>query len=212
MAIQFGVALHGAKELVAKFSAIPGALDVAEQRAVRRSSLEALALFRRKTSGEVLHKRTTAYASSTNAAAPSKDAQGWKAEVGVKKGPAEKYAAVHEGDEHGNPITIRPKHGRLLTIPLDDNLTSAGVARFKSPLEFRSRGGFWLPFNGKVFFVIPTSGGKRSKTGGLEFLFEGVTKVTIPARAPLRHTGEEMRPRVREIVNEEIAGALRRVA
>lgn len=61
--------------------------------------------------------------------------------VGALRGPALRYAAVHEfGTSGRNPQspypTIRPRRAKALAQPVGEALTPAGVARYASPRQF----------------------------------------------------------------------------
>lgn len=204
MAGVLGVSLEGIGAVTARLARTPGRLDEAEKGAVKEGSIEALRRFRIKVSGDVLKRRTGNYAKSTTAAPPSKDVAGWKAEVGVKKGPAGKYAELHETGG-----TIKPKRGKVLAIPIGPNLTAAGVARFNSPRDPRMFGGFWKRLGGALLFLVPK--GRDDKSGsGVFAYFIGVPQVVIPKREPLGKTLREMEPRMRAIVSEHVTRALSR--
>ena len=74
------------------------------------------------------------------------------------------------GDEQ---MTIRPKHGRYLSIPIGENLTGTGVARFTSPRQVED--GFFLKSKrGQLLF-----GRKNGKRGKFRPLFVLVTSVFV---------------------------------
>lgn len=81
--------------------------------------------------------------------------------------------------------TIRARGGGFLAIPIDDNLTPAGVPRWESPLNPEIVDGFFLQGKrtGTLFYVRRTRGkNKKSQTEfeNLEFLFALVKSVEIP--------------------------------
>lgn len=63
-------------------------------------------------------------------------------EVGVLRGPAQKYAGIQEhGTKSENPDSpyprfITPKKGKALAMPVGDALTPAGVARYEGPRNY----------------------------------------------------------------------------
>jgi len=68
--------------------------------------------------------------------------------------------------------TITPRRGKFLAIPIGENLTGAGVARFSSPRQVL--GGFFVRSKGKLLF-----GYKKGKKGKFRALFVLVKSVFI---------------------------------
>jgi hypothetical protein len=105
-----------------------------------------------------------------------KAVQGWKESafegvVGVRPGSAvEKYSWIL-GDQ---TKTIKPTRGRLLAIPIGDNLTGSGVAKKSSPRDFP--GGWFQLVGGRLFFVERKGKTERS---GLRILFLMLPSVTV---------------------------------
>lgn len=91
-----GIQVLGATEVAQKLSGLPQKLDLAERRAVQRGALKAESVWKRKASGDVLHVRTGAYRVAINAGPVESDAGRIQARVGSRRGPASKYAPVHE--------------------------------------------------------------------------------------------------------------------
>lgn len=97
------------------------------------------------------------------------------------------YAEAQEKGER-----ILPKRGKYLTIPIDDNLTATGVARFPSAraLDWYKKGsrgaqGFRKgQGTGKAFVLRTKSGGlyivRDAPGGNLEFLFKLVREAVLP--------------------------------
>ena len=191
-----GVAIDGAQAAAKKLQKLGADLLEAERRAVDRAANEMRSTFVRAASGEILKRRTGVYASSIGRGPVERGVNGsFEARVGVREGGASKYAEIHETGG-----VIRPK-GKVLAIPVGNALTPAGVARF-GPRDVPD--GFWRKSkNGNLVFLAPKGAG-----GELEVLFVGKTSVTIPARAPMRKSFEEIRPRVPSIVQEEVARAV----
>ena len=208
MAGALGVSIEGLNDLHKRVNSLPARLDGAEQTAVRKGAHEALVRFRVRVTGMDLKVRSGAYRNATNASAPTKDAAGWKAEVGVKKGPAEKYAALFERKEES--VTIKPKRGKVLAIPIGPNLTPAGVARFKSPRDPRMFGGFWKRIGDELLFLVP-KGRDNQKGARIDAWFLGVPEVVIHPPRPLTKTLADMQPRMRQIVAAEVTKAIGRV-
>ena len=69
--------------------------------------------------------------------------------------------------------TILPKRGKFLAIPIGENLTGAGVARYTSPRQV-SEGFFFKGKSGGLFFGI-----KHGKKGKVRPYFSLVPSVTI---------------------------------
>lgn len=198
-----GVAIDKTQD-AAKYLAKKGAdLLEAERRAVDRAANEMRSTFLRAASGEILKRRTAAYSTSIGRGPIERGAGGsFEVRVGVRDGNARAYAAVHEGDASGGPITIRPKNGEWLMIPAAANKTSTGVARKTSPRDFPD--GFFIRKGPDLLlFATPRGSGK-----GIDVQFFGKHQVTIPARAPMRKSFEAIRPRVPSIVQEEVARAV----
>lgn len=74
------------------------------------------------------------------------------------------------GEEDIGPIT--PKRAKFLTIPIGENLTAAGVARFSSPRQVPE--GFFVRTGGKLLF-----GFKHGKKGKFRPLFVLVKSVYV---------------------------------
>jgi len=122
-------------------------------------------------SGQSLHRRTGTLA---------REIASWMASdcdcvIGVPNdSPARKYAWLL-GDEKK---TIRPTSAKFLTIPIGENLTGAGVARYSSPREVPK--GFFVRTGGKLLF-----GYKRGTRGKFRALFALVKSVTIQGSSAL---------------------------
>lgn len=50
--------------------------------------------------------------------------------------------------------TATPKKGKYMVIPAGHNVTSAGAARYSSPLELKDQGGFFIRKGGRLLFGI----------------------------------------------------------
>ncbi|RKY12657.1 MAG: hypothetical protein DRP65_00430 [Planctomycetota bacterium] len=95
--------------------------------------------------------------------------------VGVAEGSAVSKYAWLLGDEEK---TITPKKGKFLTIPVGENLTGAGVARFISPRQVPD--GFFVKTKGRLLF-----GYKRGKRGKFRPLFVLVKSVFVQGSGAL---------------------------
>lgn len=104
----------------------------------------------------------------------SRSVEGWlegkyQAVIGVRENAAVNHYKWILGS--GNK-TITPKKGKYLAIPIGENLTGAGVARFSSPRQRPD--GFFVRAGGQLLF-----GYKVGKKGKFRALFAMVTSVTI---------------------------------
>ncbi len=109
-----------------------------------------------------------------------KAVQGWvisdfEGVVGVAEGQAVSKYAWLLGDEEK---TITPKKGKFLAIPIGENLTGAGVARFSSPRQVED--GFFVKSKGRLFF-----GRKQGKRGKFRPLFVLVKSVFVQGSGAL---------------------------
>lgn len=122
-------------------------------------------------SGQSLKRRTGQLARAVD---------GWmispnEAVVGVRPNSAvEKYKWLL-GDEQK---TITPKRAKFLTIPIGENLTGAGVARFSSPRQVPD--GFFIKSKGRLLF-----GYKKGKRGKFRALFVLVKSVFVQGSGAL---------------------------
>jgi hypothetical protein len=123
-------------------------------------------------SGQALRRRTGTL---------SRAVDGWMA------GPLEGVVGVHKnsgtdkykwllGDEQ---MTITPKNAQFLTIPVGENLTGAGVARFISPRQVPD-GFFFKSKAGRLMF-----GRKQGKRGKIRPMFVLVKNVFIQGSGAL---------------------------
>jgi hypothetical protein len=122
-----------------------------------------------------------------------------------------RYAAVHEYGtvgKGGSLPDIRPKRAKHLTIPLPDNLTPAGVARYPSARKLIAR-------DPTAFFHTSSSGVTTigiKKGGSLKFLWVLKKKVSIPARLGFFLTWHQLRDRRRSTFANAVRYALSGVA
>ena len=122
-------------------------------------------------SGQALKRRTGRLAAAVD---------GWMAAplegvVGVRPNAAVSKYAWLLGDESK---TITPKRAKFLTIPIGENLTGAGVARFSSPRQVPD--GFFVQTKGRLLF-----GYKRGKKGKFRALFTLVKSVFVQGSGAL---------------------------
>jgi len=95
--------------------------------------------------------------------------------VGVRPNSTVAKYAWLLGDESK---TITPKRAKFLTIPIGENLTGAGVARFSSPRQVPD--GFFVKTKGRLLF-----GYKRGKKGKFRPLFVLVKSVFVQGSGAL---------------------------
>ena len=110
----------------------------------------------------------------------SKAVDGWmignfEGVVGVQPNSAVAKYAWLLGDESK---TIVPTKGKFLAIPIGENLTGAGVARFTSPRQVPN--GFFIRVGGRLLF-----GYKNGKKGKFRALFTLVTSVFVQGTGAL---------------------------
>lgn len=87
--------------------------------------------------------------------------------------------------EHGG--TVRPKPPlKYLAIPIDDNLTPAGVATYPSAKALRGKGTFVLRLKSGGLYIV------RREGDDLKFLFKLVRSATVPPRLGFRKTWDEL--------------------
>ena len=140
-------------------------------------------------SGQTLNRRTGTLARSVDSWMPSVD----EAVIGVRPGAAANKYAWLLGPE---TKTITPKRGKFLAIPIGENLTGAGVARFSSPRQVAD--GFFVRTGGKLLF-----GYKNGTRGRFRALFALVKSVTIHGSDALADgVTESVDDMTKEIQNE----------
>ncbi|MCE5184935.1 MAG: hypothetical protein LLF76_02275 [Planctomycetaceae bacterium] len=150
--------------------------------------------------GQVLKPRTHDLANAV---------QGWKEEefvgvIGVQPSSAVEDYKYLLGD--GPDFEIKPKTKRLLSIPLDDAQTSAGVLKSEySAGLLNIDGGFIKEVNDKLFFVKHRGKTERSK---LLFLFRLVPSVTAHPTGAMVNGAMIAADGMTEILQNEIANAI----
>lgn len=199
------IRIEGLEELRRKFASLPGRLVAAERRGVEAAALlvlrETVRSGFRGTRGKGarddtrLTVRSGKLRQSLQASRAQTDAGGLFATVGYRRGVVDQYAGVHEA---AGPVTITPKRGRLLAIPVGAALTAGGVPRYASPREVP---GFWVTSKAGNKVFLPKDGGPP--------LFVGKESVTITPRRPLHKAKDRTRDRqvaiIREQINRELA-------
>lgn len=132
--------------------------------------------------------------------------QGWtegpfEGVVGVREGSAVDPYKYLLGDEE---VTIKPKTGRLLSIPMRDNLTGSGVAKKQSPRDYP--GGFFKELvPGKLFYVMHAGKTSRSR---LLVLFLMVPQVTVKGTDALAKGVLDAKDRMTDAINQKIGNAI----
>lgn len=142
-------------------------------------------------SGQSLKRRTGRLAGAVD---------GWmagqlEAVVGVRPNSAvEKYKWLLSDEEK----TITPKRGKFLAIPIAENLTGAGVARFSSPRQVPD-GFFVKTKTGRLLFGI-----KHGKRGKFRPLFTLVKSVFIQGTGALHDGVMDSLDNITEQMDSEI--------
>jgi hypothetical protein len=116
-------------------------------------------------SGQALNRRTGNLARSIHGVVTGPG----EGIIGVPSGTAVESYKWLLGDEEK---TIVPKSAKFLTIPIGENLTGAGVARYTSPRQVPE--GFFVQTKGRLLF-----GFKRGKRGKFRPLFALVKSVFV---------------------------------
>jgi len=143
-------------------------------------------------SGQALKSRTGLLRKAVSAWMVADD----QAMVGVQDNAGvEKYKWLLGGERK----TIRPMRGRFLAIPIGENLTAAGVARYNSPRDVPN--GFFIHSGGKLLF-----GHRLGKTAKAKFrpLFVLVSSVTIKGSDALAKGVLDCRDDIAAAMNEQI--------
>jgi len=142
-------------------------------------------------SGQSLKRRTGQLA---------KEVDGWLAAplegvVGVRpNSTVEKYKWLLGGESK----TIVPKNAKFLTIPIGENLTGAGVARYSSPRQVPD--GFFVKTKGRLLF-----GRKQGKRGKFRPLFVLVKSVFIQGSDALLDGVLDSEDDIAKTMEDEIA-------
>lgn len=130
-----------------------------------------------------------------------KAVQGWTegpfdGVIGVQPGSAvDKYKYLL-GDEE---VTIKPKNGRLLAIPIAHNLTGSGVAKKQSPRDYPD--GWFQEVAGRLMYVKRSGKSERSK---LLILFLMVPRVTVNGTDALAKGVLDAKDRMTDAINERV--------
>lgn len=190
-----------------RFARLPAALERAEQRFVKVAGLRTekrtkqhFVPYRRVEHASLfsvglVRRRTSALLNSLNTSPAEKVASGWQTRVGFRDGPVRSYAKTIE---YGATFTPSKK---LLAIPVGEALTSAGVARYRSPLDVTN--GFWAPMRGGTSVGFFARVGKR-----LQLLFVGRKRVEVKPFRPLGRSLDSERPFFVELFNKEADAAI----
>lgn len=118
-----------------------------------------------------------------------------EATIGVPAGTAVERYRWLLGDEQK---TITPTKGQFLAIPIGENLTGAGVARYSSPRQVE--GGFFIKTKtGRLLF-----GYKNGKKGKFRPLFTLVKSVLVQGSGALFDGVEESIPDMTTAIQQSI--------
>ena len=123
------------------------------------------------------------------------------------QGAANTYAGTQEGI-NGNPVTLTPKNGKYMWMPLAANLMPNGMARI-TPRQAIGQGGFVHFGHGNpVFLGKPlVKQGPRSLYLAVVPLFVLLRSVTIPARMGAGQLFQSMLPDLKTSISDAISGA-----
>lgn len=159
------VTLNGARELVVRLGEVTPAIRRAAVRRMNGISQHLATYAREHFEESGLHVRTGDLRRSESALPTTEDERGVSggmvASQSLPYGPPQEFGA-----------TIFPTHGQYLTIPLDEALTDAGVARFTA--REAEDAGYKTFIRGKIIYGV--------KDGILYPLFLLVSFVVIPPR------------------------------
>lgn len=148
------------------------------------------------SSAGLVRKRSGHLLQSLASSEAKRDGKGWFATVGFRKGVVDSYAKSVEDEQ--TSFTAKKK---LLAIPVNEALTTAGVARYRSPLDVPD--GFWRE-NLAGFVGFYQWVGKR-----LRLLFVGRRTVKVRGARPLKRSLDGARPQFVGIFQAEEAAAIR---
>lgn len=181
------------------------AIDQADRRAVEILKAIAGRKLNDELAGPSVKRRTgnlakSAVASIANAV-PERTANGWSVVLGYGEGPSAKYA---KQIEFGGTITAK---GRVLAIPIGENLTATGRTRYASPRDPALEGGFWKSFGGPPLFLVPRGRG-RGLGDRLTAFFVGKKSVTQTGKFPAKKAREEAQRQAFDVFETQIARAL----
>jgi len=129
----------------------------------------------------------------------AKAVQGWLAApfdgvVGVVAGSAVEAYKWLLSDEQK---VIRPVRSKFLAIPIGENLTAAGVAKYSSPRQVPE--GFFVTSKGRLLF-----GYKRGERGKFRVLFALVKSVFVQGSGALYDGVVDAEPRMVELIAAEV--------
>ena len=153
--------------------------------------------------GHVVKNYLSGQALKTRTGMLKKAVDGWpvsdtEAIVGVRPHQGVNKYAWLLGDESR---TIVPRNAKFLTIPIGENLTGAGVARFSSPRQVP--GGFFVKSHGRLLF-----GYKVGKKGKFRALFTLVKSVFVQGTGALADGVLESTDDMTGIIQDEVGKAI----
>ena len=196
MADEIKVEVHGATEVIARFSSMSANIRNRLRDALFDLQMKLRAAVRTQYDIAGLHVRTGALKNSVQLMPLEEDASHITARVGIGGGLP--YAKVQE---YG--ATITPRNAMFLAIPIGEALTGAGVAKF-GPRDIEASG-----YDGSFVRTGPSGNkiiyGKRGNE--VVPLFVLVSSVTIPARPFARPALQGMQTTIHETLAACLRGA-----
>ena len=146
-------------------------------------------------SGQALHRRTGNLARSIQGVVTGPG----EGMIGVPAGAGVEAYQWLLGDEQK---TITPTRGKFLAIPIGENLTGAGVARYTSPRQVTD-GFFVKTKSGRLLF-----GYKNGKKGRFRPLFTMVTSVLVQGSGALLDGVMEAIPDMTAAIQQSVDKAI----
>lgn len=197
----FEVIARGLDRLAEHFQALAPAVREAQKRTVERAALLTQSKVISRATTE-LHVRTGAYVAGAEKGYRTTHGESiFEARAGIADGPARSYAAAQE---FGAVIT--PKNAKVLSVPLDDAKTGAGVPRYGSPLDVPGDA-LWISPKGRhPLFVTLDENDEIDQV-----LFVGLDRVEIHGKHIVERSTYEVAPLVPQMAREELDRALAQV-
>lgn len=127
--------------------------------------------------------------------------QGWMESdldgvVGIMPGSPVASYMFQLGDE---TVTIRPKNGKYLAIPIGENLSPSGVPKFDSPRDVPD--GFFFTSRGQLLFGYRLGKTTRAR---VRLLFVLKKEVTIHGTGALVDGVEESIPKITKAIQQKL--------
>lgn len=195
----FEVIARGFDRLAEHFQKLGPAVQSAQKRTVERAALltQSKVIARAKSD---LRVRSGAYsAGAEKGFSPAvQTSTGFESSAGIADGPARKYAAVQE---FGAVIT--PKQAKVLSVPVGEALTGAGVPRYSSPLDVPGDAVWISPKGRHPLFVTLDENDEID-----EVLFVGLERVEVTGKHIVERSKDEVAPLVPNMGREELDRAV----